>query len=66
MSIMSHAFGRVTLTDEDAKKFKNQVRHGKPKAAAVESVKRGVALAREFEKGGTVRVSIKRAKVKGA
>lgn len=63
MSIMSHAFGRVTLTDEDAKKFKNQVIYGKPKAAAVESVKRGVVLAREFEKGGKVRLSTKRAKV---
>lgn len=64
MSIMSHAFGRVTLTDEDAKKFKNQVRYGKPKAAAVEGVKRGVALAHEFEKDGKVRFSVKRAQVK--
>lgn len=64
MSIKSHAFGRVTLTDEDAKKFKNQVRYGKPKAAAVKSVKNGVVLAREFEKAGKIRLSIKRAKVK--
>lgn len=66
MSIKSHAFGRVTLTDEDAKKFKNQVVYGKPKAAAVESVRRGVILAREFEKGGKIRISVKRKKVKVA
>ncbi|MEP2827587.1 hypothetical protein [Parvibaculum sp.] len=66
MSIKSHAFGRVTLTDEDAKKFKNQVIYGKPKAAAVESVKRGVTLAHEFGKGGRIRIQIDRAKVKGA
>ena len=66
MSIKSHAFGRVTLTDEDAKKFKNQVIYGKPKAAAVESVKRGVTLARQFEKDGKIRLSVKREKVKVA
>jgi len=54
MSIQSHAFGRVTLTGEDAKKFKRQVSHGKPKAAAVENVKRGVVLSRAFQKHGCV------------
>jgi UDP-N-acetylmuramoylalanine-D-glutamate ligase len=52
MSIQSHAFGRVTLTGEDARKFKRQISHGKPKKAAVETVKRGVALARDFESRG--------------
>jgi hypothetical protein len=46
MSIKSHAFGRVTLTGEDAKKFKAQVTYGRPKAAAVESAKRGVEMSR--------------------
>lgn len=48
MSIQSHAFGRVTLTEGDAKKFTNQVKHGRPKAAAKESVKRGSELVREW------------------
>ena len=66
MSIHSSAFGRVTLTGEDAKKFRNQVTHGKPKKAAVQSVRRGVALSREFEKHGKVTFVVKRAKAKGA
>ena len=37
MSIKSHAFGRVTLTGSDARKFENQVRCGKPIALSVNS-----------------------------
>ena len=59
MSIQSHAFGRVTLTGEDAKKFKNQVKYGKPKKAAIESIKRGVVLSRKLEKNGRVVLVIK-------
>jgi hypothetical protein len=66
MSIQSHAFGRVTLTGEDAKKFKRQVSYGKPKKAAVASVKRGVALSREFERRGKVTFVVKREKVRSA
>ncbi len=54
MSIKSDSFGRVILTDEDAKKFRNQAAHGRPKATAVESVQRGVKLARTFESTGKV------------
>lgn len=60
-AIRSHAFGRVTLTDRDAAKFQNQVTFGRPKAAAIESVKRGVKLSRDFEKHGTVRVTLRAA-----
>lgn len=48
MAIQSNAFGRVTLTGEDAKKFKRQVTFGRPKASAKENVERGVKLVREF------------------
>lgn len=51
MAVQSSAFGSVTLTDEDAKKFKRQVTYGKPKASAKESVSRGVKLASEFRTG---------------
>ena|ERR1035437_8594044 len=50
MSIKSHAFGGITLTDDDAKKFRNQVLYGKPKQAAQDSVKRGVQIVRSFQK----------------
>jgi hypothetical protein len=56
MSIKSHAFGRVTLTGLDAKKFKNQVIYGKAKPAAKASAKRGVALVREMSKSGTLTI----------
>ncbi len=62
MSIKSNAFGGVTLSGRDAKKFKDQVVYGKPKAAAVASVKRGVALSRAFEKDGKLTFVVKRAK----
>jgi hypothetical protein len=52
MSIKSNAFGRVTLTGADAKKFRDQVTYGKPKAAAKESVKRGIAMVRDMSKSG--------------
>jgi hypothetical protein len=59
MSIKSNAFGRVTLTDEDAKKFKRQVTYGRPSAAAVESVKRGIEHSKELQKSGRVSFTIK-------
>jgi hypothetical protein len=52
MSIKSHAFGRVTLTGRDARKFKNQVIYGKAKPAAKASMKRGVVLVRKLSKTG--------------
>lgn len=51
MAVHSSAFGSVALTDEDAKKFKRQVTFGRPKAAAKESVARGVLLADDFRRG---------------
>ena len=37
MSVMSTVFGGVRLSDDDAKKFKDQITYGRPKAAAVAS-----------------------------
>lgn len=62
MSITSNAFGRVTLTGRDAKKFKAQVTYGRPKLAAVESVRKGIEMSRQFERnGGSVTLKLKRA-----
>jgi hypothetical protein len=52
MAILSNAFGRVTLTGEDAKKFKRQVTYGRPKANAKTNVDQGIQLAREFRTNG--------------
>jgi hypothetical protein len=66
MSIKSNAFGGVTLSGSDAKKFKDQVTYGKPKAAAVKSIKRGVTLSRAFDQKGKISFVMKRAKAAGA
>jgi hypothetical protein len=61
VSIKSNAFGRVTLTDEDAKKFRDQVSYGKPKQAAKDSVRRGMEMVKSFQDTGKVTIKLKRA-----
>lgn len=60
MAINSTSFGGVELSGEDARKFKNQVRYGKPKAAAADTVRDGVALAQELRKHGKVTIRLTR------
>lgn len=52
MAIHSTAFGSVTLTEDDAEKFKRQVTYGRPKAEASATVRRGVKAAEEFRSSG--------------
>ena len=52
MAVHSDAFGRVHLTEADADNAIKQVSHGQPKAAAHETVKRGVDMSREFQRTG--------------
>lgn len=59
MGIKSTAFGRVVLTDADAKKFKNQVTYGKPKKAALEGVLAGLELNKELQTKGSITFSPK-------
>jgi hypothetical protein len=59
MSIQSHAFGRVELSGEDAKKFRNQVTYGRAKPAAKAAVARGVVLSQDLKKSGSVRLKLK-------
>ena len=47
MAIRSNAFGRITLTGPDAKKFRNQASYGKPKAAAAKNVKKGLLMLKQ-------------------
>ncbi|SHI91975.1 hypothetical protein SAMN04488012_103316 [Palleronia salina] len=54
MAIKSHAFGRVTLTNDDAEKFSRQVKYGRPTKTAKESVARGLELTKKFKEGGKV------------
>ncbi len=60
MAIISHTFGSVRLTQEDALKFTNQIRHGKPKAAARESAAAGSALAKQLRENGVLRIKVSR------
>lgn len=59
MSIKSTAFGRVVLTDADAKKFHAQVTYGRPKAAAKASVSAGLELARQLRENGSLTFRLK-------
>jgi hypothetical protein len=59
MSITSHAFGRVKLTEADAAKFKNQVTYGRPKSAAKQSVIEGVKLSKMLGERGSITLSLK-------
>ncbi len=58
MSIHSSAFGGVTLTGRDAEKFVNQIRYGRPKKAASETVKRGSEAAKTLREEGRIRFSV--------
>lgn len=59
MSIQSHAFGRVELTEADAKKFRNQATYGRPKAAAIENVAKGVQMSRSLRETGSLKLKLK-------
>lgn len=59
MSIQSHAFGRVVLTEADARKFKAQATYGRAKPAAKENVSKGVKLSRDLTKSGSIKVTLK-------
>lgn len=52
MAITSHAFGRVTLTEDDADKFANQVRYGRSSQAAKDAVGRGLSMAKAVKDSG--------------
>lgn len=56
MSVASETFGGVRLSDNDAKKFKDQITYGRPKAAAINSLARGQKLLKEYSRKGYVAV----------
>ena len=59
MSIQSNAFGRVVLTDSDAKKFQAQARYGRAKEAAKANVAKGVQLSRDLKRSGAIKLKLK-------
>lgn len=59
MSIQSNAFGRVVLTDSDAKKFQAQARYGRAKEAAKVNVAKGVQLSRDLKRSGAIKLNLK-------
>ncbi|QHQ34888.1 hypothetical protein [Algicella marina] len=60
MAIKSHAFGRVTLTKDDAAKFARQVTYGRAKDVAKTTVERGSAMNEEFQSEGKVTFKLRR------
>lgn len=54
MAVKSTPFGAVVLSDDDARKFRLQVTHGRPKKVAIESMVKGDAMRAEFQKTGRV------------
>jgi len=60
MAITSHAFGRVTLTHDDADKFANQVRYGRPSKTAKAAVSRGLEIAKAVQGNGKFSFSVTR------
>lgn len=63
MSIISHAFGRVTLTGKDATKFERQVRFGRSNTASRSAVLEGVKLAKQLNGKGSVRFKLSPKKI---
>ena len=49
MGIKTSTFGGVTLTNEDADKFVQQVKYGRPKKRAAKLLDEGRSLLRQFE-----------------
>jgi hypothetical protein len=58
MGIRSQAFSGVVLTGDDAEIFRNQVVYGRPKRAAVETVKRGQTIASALKKDGAIAFTV--------
>jgi hypothetical protein len=56
MSIQTSTFGALRLSGEDARKFKNQLRYGRPKEAAKGAAARGKVMMAQFQKKGYVLV----------
>ena len=54
MAVHSNTFGGLRLTGEDAIKFRNQVRYGRPNAAARAAAADGRKLAEAFLRDGVV------------
>jgi hypothetical protein len=63
MAIVSHDFGGLRLSGDDARKFVRQVETARKTKRASKTISNGLKLAAEFNRKGAVRV-ISRARVK--
>lgn len=61
MSVRSSTFGGVRLSGEDAKKFINQVRYGRPNKAAAGALAQGKKMLKEYEQKGYATIAFKKA-----
>ncbi len=57
MAVQSDTFGGVRLTGDDAAKFRNQVRYGRPSKAARDTAARGRAMVTDLLSNGVVRIA---------
>lgn len=61
MAVFSNTFGGLRLTDKDASKFRNQVRHGRSSSAAQATAAEGRAMASALQRDGRVLIDNKAA-----
>jgi hypothetical protein len=58
MAVYTNTFGGLQLTGDDAKKFRNQVRHGRTSEAARQTASRGRGMAASISRGEQIKVDI--------
>lgn len=56
MAVHSNTFGGLRLSGEDAQKFRNQFRYGRPSDVAKATAANGRVLAKAFMKNGSVKI----------
>jgi hypothetical protein len=56
MAVHSNTFGGLVLSGEDAVKFRNQVRYGRPNQAAKDAVARGLVIAEQLRTFGYAKI----------
>ena len=57
MAVQSDMFGGVRLTGDDAAKFRNPVRYGRPSKAARDTASRGRAMVVDLLSNGVIRIT---------
>lgn len=59
MAVKTSTFGAVTLSNEEAEKFINQIKYGRPKKSALKLLEEGRRLMKQFDEQGKVVIPAK-------